>query len=171
MKKKAVPVVVKDEYELSINTPLLYLLHKMTGDSTYKITSYFYDIMLKQRAEVENKLKTQNTGYSYFFQKKSYGYYPGTEAYCIICTSRKERTRYDTYGNPVKGQGYKWECNVSLIRGATKLNHEELEKLMAEGILLGDAAGSPVSPPHLKKVGRKDALEALEDNTDPNKEV
>jgi len=157
---------VENEYELSINTPLLYLLHKITGDSTYKITSYFYDIMLKQRAEIEKKMVPYDRQeLYYFFQKKSYGYYPGTDAYCIICTSRKEKVDYGQTKQIV------WECNVSLIRGVTKLKHQDLEKLMAEGILLGDAAGKSVDPPHLKKVGRKDEVAALSNDTDSKNEV
>lgn len=158
---------VENEYELSINTPLLYLLHKITGDSTYKITSYFYDIMLKQRAEIEKKMVPYDRQeHYYFFQKKSYGYYPGTDAYCIICTSRKEKVDYGQTKHKIV-----WECNVSLIRGVTKLKHQDLEKLMAEGILLGDAAGKSVDPPHLKKVGRKDEVAALSNDTDSKNEV
>jgi hypothetical protein len=168
--KKEKVTTPKNEYELSINTPLLYLLQKITGDSTYKITSYFYDIMLKQRAEIEKRIASEKKSYGCFYQKKSYGYYPGTDAYCTTCTSRKEKCEYNLYGNrgPVN---IVWECNVNLIRGVTKLKHEDLEKLMAEGILLGDAAGKQVDPPHIKKRGRKDEVEALSDDTDPNKEV
>ena len=174
MKKVEKPKVPDNKYNLSINTPLLYMLQQMTGDSSFKIISFFYDLMLKQRAEIEltQAGKNEDSKYTQLQQKKTYGYYPGTSAYFIICTTKK--LPYNGYGygmNQNRTPDVLWDCNVSLIRGATDFNHEALEKMMAEGILLGDAAVAPFPEPHLKKVGRKDNLSALKDNTESKEEV
>src|SRR6185369_1879421 len=99
------------KYSLSVNTPLLYLLQQTTGDSTFKIVSYFYDLMVKQRAEIE-VTNTKKDNYSKLQQKKSYGYYPGTSAYFIICTTKKDPINNAYYGD--NRDHTLWDCNVSL---------------------------------------------------------
>ena len=164
--------VDKDQYELNINEPMMVLIQKTTGQSTFEIVSYFNTIMLKQCKEIRatNSGKNVKNKYYSLYQKKSYGYYPGTNIYFTSVTSENaEQEVFEDngiYANTLVGKYTLWVCNVSLPRGTMKFSHEELKKLLAEGILVGDAACPTLEAPHKKKLGRRDTLEELPDLTE-----
>jgi len=169
--KKKEPEYDKEQYEMNINEPMMFLIQQLTGDSTMAIVQYFHDLMIKQRREILVTNKGANTKNKYYnlFQKKSYGYYPGTKVYFTIVTSRKEEEmseNHGIYGDKVVGRYTRWVSNVSLPRGNFKLDHEELKKVLAEGILIGDAAIPSLPAPDEKKSGRRDVLDQLDDITD-----
>lgn len=161
----------KDQYEMNINEPMMFLIQQLTGDSTMTIVQYFHDIMMKQRKEIITTNKGNNPKNKYYslFQKKSYGYYPGTKVYFTIVTSRKDQEVVEDngkFGDKIIGHYVQWISNVSLPRGNLKIDHEHLKKVLAEGILIGDAAMPALPSPDDKKKGRRDVLDQLDDITD-----
>lgn len=161
----------KNRYEMNINEPMLYLIQQLSGHSTVEIVTYFHDLMLKQRSEIELTNKGNNPKNKYYslHQKKSYGYYPGTKLYFTIVTSMKPQElveHHGRFGEKSVGSYVLWICNVSLPRGNFKIEHDDLKKVLAESILVGEAALPPLPAPDSKKSGRRDVLSELDGITD-----
>lgn len=164
----------KEKYQLNINESLMYAIQSVTQKSTYEIASYFYKVLVKQKKEIllshEEYAAAAPGRYYKLIQKKSYGFYPGTQIYFVAVTNQKkidEEEDNGIFGTKIVDSYFQWECNVSVPRTMLEFDNEKINNMLAEGILIEGGAEPDVDSPHTRKDRHKNSIEKLgEDSTE-----
>ena len=159
----------KIQYKLDINESMMFLIQDLTSDSTAKAISYFHEIALLQQKEIEKTIN--DVGYYDLVRKSSYGYYPNTKIYFVASTTWKQEIEFN-YGKPKVGYSNSqkewdvWTTTISMPRSSLKFEHEKLKTLLAEAVLIGDAAAANIEDPSIKNAKGKSTIKDLENQTD-----
>lgn len=171
MAKKSKTKKENVKYQLNINECLMYAIQGATGQSTFQIVSYFNELMMAQKKDIQDATEEAvlNNSWQKPVQKKGYAFYPNTKIYFVATTTWKDVENIKDngiFGEAVESRYRLWECNVALPRTMAEFDHEKLKTLLAEGILIGDAEPDVKDPSDHKTRKIYTIPQLQEDSTD-----